>query len=58
MPRVVFEPTIPEFEGAKAVHALNRAATVIGYTGHSSKYKSYNLYYKESEEMVGVGAAP
>jgi hypothetical protein len=30
MPRVGFEPTIPEFERAKAVHALDRAATVIG----------------------------
>jgi hypothetical protein len=25
------EPTIPVFERAKAVHALDRAATVIGY---------------------------
>jgi hypothetical protein len=30
MPRVVFEPTIPAFERAKKVHALDRAATVIG----------------------------
>jgi hypothetical protein len=30
MPRVEFEPTIPAFERAKAVHALDRAATVIG----------------------------
>jgi hypothetical protein len=29
MPRVGFEPTIPEFERAKTVHALDRAATVI-----------------------------
>jgi hypothetical protein len=28
--RVGFEPTIPAFEIAKIVHALNRAATVIG----------------------------
>jgi hypothetical protein len=28
-PRVGFEPTIPAFEGAKTVHALDRAATVI-----------------------------
>jgi hypothetical protein len=28
MPLVVFEPTIPTFERAKAVHALDRAATV------------------------------
>jgi hypothetical protein len=31
MPRVRFEPTIPGFERAKTVHALDRAATVIGY---------------------------
>jgi hypothetical protein len=30
MPEVRFEPTIPVFEGAKTVHALDRAATVIG----------------------------
>jgi hypothetical protein len=30
MPRVGFETTIPEFEQAKTVHALDRAATVIG----------------------------
>jgi hypothetical protein len=30
MPRMVFEPTIPAFELAKTVHALDRAATVIG----------------------------
>jgi hypothetical protein len=30
MPRVGFEPTIPGFELAKTVHALDGAATVIG----------------------------
>jgi uncharacterized membrane protein len=30
MPRVGFEPTTPAFERAKIVHALDRAATVIG----------------------------
>jgi hypothetical protein len=30
MPRVRFEPTSPVFELAKTVHALDRAATVIG----------------------------
>jgi hypothetical protein len=30
MPWVGFEPTIPAFERAKTVHALDRAATVIG----------------------------
>jgi hypothetical protein len=30
IPRVEFEPTIPVFKGAKMVHALDRAASVIG----------------------------
>jgi hypothetical protein len=30
MPRVGFELTIPVIERTKAVHALDRAATVIG----------------------------
>jgi hypothetical protein len=30
MPLVGFEPTIPAFEQAKTVHALHRAATMIG----------------------------
>jgi hypothetical protein len=30
MPRVGFEPTTPVFEGAKTIHDLDRAATVIG----------------------------
>jgi hypothetical protein len=30
MPQVEFEPTIPVFDRAKAVHASDRAATVIG----------------------------
>jgi hypothetical protein len=30
MPQVRFEPTIPVYEREKTVHALDRAATVIG----------------------------
>jgi hypothetical protein len=30
MPRVEFEPTIPVFERAKTLHALDRVVTVIG----------------------------
>jgi hypothetical protein len=30
MPRVEFEPTVPVFDRAKKVHALNRVATVFG----------------------------
>jgi hypothetical protein len=39
MPRVGFEPTIPVFERAKTVHALDRAVTVIGlYIPQCTKY--------------------
>jgi hypothetical protein len=31
MPREGFEPTIPVFKRAKTVHALDRAANVMGY---------------------------
>jgi hypothetical protein len=42
MPKVGFQPTIPKFERAKTVHALDRAATVIGdYT--FIKYKSSKI---------------
>jgi muramoyltetrapeptide carboxypeptidase LdcA involved in peptidoglycan recycling len=39
MPRVGFERTIPVFEQAKTVHALDRAGTVIGarYTLNGKK---------------------
>jgi hypothetical protein len=36
MPRVGFQPMIPEFERAETVHALDRAATVIGCLQHSA----------------------
>jgi hypothetical protein len=32
-PQMGFEPTIPAFEGAKRVHVLDHAATVIGVVG-------------------------
>jgi hypothetical protein len=40
MPRVGFEPTIPVFERAKAVHSLDRAPTVIG---HCSVWRAVNI---------------
>jgi formylmethanofuran dehydrogenase subunit E len=39
MPRVGFEPTIPVFERAKTFHALDCAATAIGYQ-HNTSLKS------------------
>jgi hypothetical protein len=41
MPRVGFEPTMPVFERAKAVHALDRAVTVIS----RMKYAVQNFGY-------------
>jgi hypothetical protein len=43
MPWVEFEPTIPMLERAKTVHALNRAATVIGWTMELSKLNRKEL---------------
>jgi hypothetical protein len=55
MPQVKFEPTIPASERAKTVHALDRAAAVIGYqarlaelfTNETIKY-DYLFPYKHS----------
>jgi hypothetical protein len=42
MPRVGFEPTMPVFKHAKAVHALDLGATVIGIMDYSNqKYYYY-----------------
>jgi hypothetical protein len=38
MPQVEFEPMTPVFEWAKAVHALDCTATVIGIDLHSFSY--------------------
>jgi hypothetical protein len=40
LPRVGLEPTNPVFERAKNVHALDRAATVIGRSKHIVLYRS------------------
>jgi hypothetical protein len=42
MIQVEFEPTIPVFERAKTVHALDCAATVIGtFVVEAGKYCAY-----------------
>jgi hypothetical protein len=45
MPRVGFEPTIPAFERAKTVHAIDRPVSVIGKDAyvhvHLSKYSAF-----------------
>jgi hypothetical protein len=43
MPRVGFESTIPVFEREKMVHALDRAATVIGKMVYFYKIVRINL---------------
>jgi hypothetical protein len=43
MPWVGFKPTISAFERAKKVHALDRAATVIG------EENAYNIIRKYKE---------
>jgi hypothetical protein len=45
MPWVGFEPMIQAFERAKAVHALDRAATVIGNWNHYVSENSYMSFY-------------
>jgi hypothetical protein len=37
MPQVEFEPTVPAFEWAKTVHALDRMGTVIGISHINTK---------------------
>jgi hypothetical protein len=49
MLRVGFEPTIPAFEGAKIVHALDRAATMMGLKPSYPKYlANKNKYISQS----------
>jgi hypothetical protein len=47
MPSVGFEPTIPAFERVKTVHALDRAATVIGKIGQLQ-----NIYWFYASLMI------
>jgi hypothetical protein len=54
MPRVGFKPTIPAFERAKTVHALDRAATVIGGSRiirrkNREKYQNYFLLFLQKQ---------
>jgi hypothetical protein len=46
MPRVGFEPTTPAFKRAKTVHALDRAATVIG------EYCIHVCYVWQENEII------
>jgi transposase len=44
--QVGFEPTIPQFERAKRVHALDRAAAVIGFYSNSLNNRVMKLWRK------------
>jgi hypothetical protein len=44
---VGFEPTIPVFERAKTFHALDCAATVIGYTGLICNNRLWQWYFTD-----------
>jgi hypothetical protein len=46
MPQVGFETTIPVLELAKTVHALHRAATVIGFK------LMYSLFFKKLQDTI------
>jgi hypothetical protein len=52
MPRMGFEPTIPVFERANTVHALERAATVIG---SFPKYCDMSTLCWMTTELLGTG---
>jgi hypothetical protein len=56
MPRVRFEPTVSVFERAKTVHALDRAANVIGILRLRSKYFSQHNVLKHSYSEFSLNA--
>jgi hypothetical protein len=67
MPRVGFEPTIPAFERAKTVHALDRAETVIVSSEDlipvpwNGQRTSRNVHIEEDQEKaanVSVTGSP
>jgi hypothetical protein len=50
MPWVGFEPTLPVFERAKAVHVLDRESTVIGM--NRNYYDLNQISYNDMRWMV------
>jgi hypothetical protein len=57
MPREGFKPTTPVFERAKTVHALERAATVMGSLVHIAKinYRNVNMLRSVVSKIVFLG---
>jgi hypothetical protein len=56
MPLVGFEPTIPVFERAKTVYALDRAAPVVGFL-YLSNYKHGEILSVQVEITYRNGLA-
>jgi hypothetical protein len=54
MPRVELEPTIPVFEKAKTVHALDRAAIVIGVCSFYKLKNSSNTEQQRNYDYKGM----
>jgi hypothetical protein len=54
MPSVGFEPTIPAFERAKTVHALDRAVTVMGHLDLLPRSRMVELYTHSPIRLHGV----
>jgi hypothetical protein len=52
MPRVGFEPTIPVFEMAKTVHALDRVVTVIAEMVTTMQYYSSNCSFRTTYSLT------
>jgi hypothetical protein len=52
MPWVGFEPTIPAFERAKTVHALDRAATVTGISAINVLQSGMKARMKSGNSIV------
>jgi hypothetical protein len=57
MPQRGFEPTIPVFERVKTVHALDRAATVIGFFC-LPVWKKYFFFCIEMSRLLWWGVLP
>jgi hypothetical protein len=55
MPRVGFELTVPTFERAKTVHALDRATTVIGDGLLTEFSLSLNVLIGKPDGRVSLG---
>jgi hypothetical protein len=51
MPQMGFEPTIPVFERAKTVHALDRAVTVLGKVTHNPAHKYQFQWWNASRDF-------